>query len=181
MAHYIYIDGMKLRQKARAVVIDTSGNLLLVRPHGYRDGEWTLAGGGVEQGETPEEAIARELAEELGLTEWHELRRLEANNRFIYSKEHKLSRALDHDGQEAVMFLVRVDVGTPLTLQACEVADARWFASVQALRVLPVRAQSAVLETCLAEIATEESSQQAPTHESQEQTSLPQDGPRRAA
>lgn len=157
MAHYLHVDGMKLRQKARAVVIDTNGNLLLIRPHGYREGEWTLAGGGVEHGETPEEAIARELAEELGVTEWRELRRLEANNRFVYSKDHKRSRSLDHDGQDAVMFLVRIEVGTPLTLKASEVVDAEWFEPAKALQILPVRAQRIVLEACLAEIGMDES------------------------
>ncbi|WP_407701503.1 NUDIX hydrolase [Tsuneonella amylolytica] len=39
----------------RAVVLDEDGEVLLVRPHGYRDGEWTLAGGSVEEDESPVE------------------------------------------------------------------------------------------------------------------------------
>jgi 8-oxo-dGTP diphosphatase len=51
-----------------AVVVRGDGAILLVRrgrPPGL--GEWTLPGGKVERGETPSEAIVRELREETGL------------------------------------------------------------------------------------------------------------------
>ena len=59
------------RQIARAIVFDESGNYYFVRA--VRDDEFGKAtlietsGGGVEPGETPEEAIRRELKEELGV------------------------------------------------------------------------------------------------------------------
>lgn len=68
MTAYLHEGGLKLRQKVRAVVMSDSGEFLLVRPHGYRDGEWTLAGGGVEEGETPHQAMRREIAEKRGST-----------------------------------------------------------------------------------------------------------------
>lgn len=153
MTAYIESDGLRLRRKVRAVVLNEVGEVLLVRPHGYRDGEWTLAGGGVEEGESPVEAMRRELAEELGVGLEAELSELPVTNRFIYSAEHKAKRNLDHDGQDAVMFACRIEKRTQLALQVEEVADARWFAATDASATFPVAAQRDIFGACLFEIA----------------------------
>ena len=49
------------------MLTDTEGRVLLVR-HTYTDG-WYLPGGGVDRRESPEEALRRELAEELRITD----------------------------------------------------------------------------------------------------------------
>jgi mutator protein MutT len=51
-----------------AVVLDGAKVLLIKRGHAPLKGQWSLPGGGVEIGETLEQAIAREVLEETGLT-----------------------------------------------------------------------------------------------------------------
>jgi len=52
-----------------AVVFDRDGRLLLVRrANPPAQGTWSIPGGRVEAGETDEQAVLRELAEETGLT-----------------------------------------------------------------------------------------------------------------
>jgi len=59
--------GRPLRPAGRAVVLDASDRALLVQ-FDFLDGPlWALPGGGLEPGETPEHAIARELVEEVGV------------------------------------------------------------------------------------------------------------------
>lgn len=153
MSVFHHEGGLKLRQKVRAVIVNPIGEFLLVRPHGYREGEWALAGGGVEQGETVHQAMRREIAEELGVTLEGDPEELSVTHRFIYSDEHKAKRALDHDGQHATMFLVRLSQDTPLTIQAEEVAEARWFSRGDAEMAFPAEKQREIFNDCLAAIA----------------------------
>lgn len=153
MTAFIEDKGLRLRRKVRAVVINENGDVLLVRPHGYRDDEWTLAGGGVEDGESPVEAMRREIAEELGVALEAEPALLCVTNRFIYSAEHKAKRGLDHDGQDAAMFACRIAKDTPIRLQAEEIAEARWFAANDAEAAFPVETQRRIFSECMRAIS----------------------------
>lgn len=60
---------MKILLVVAAVIINPQGEILLAqRPEGKRlAGKWEFAGGKVEEGESPESALVRELREELGI------------------------------------------------------------------------------------------------------------------
>ena len=56
---------LQRREGADALVRDVRGRVLLVRR--ADDGRWAMPGGWVDPGETPEQAVVREVAEETGL------------------------------------------------------------------------------------------------------------------
>lgn len=60
---------MKILLVVAAILVNEKGEVLLAqRPEGKRlAGKWEFAGGKVEDGETPELALIRELKEELGI------------------------------------------------------------------------------------------------------------------
>lgn len=63
---------MKVVLVSAVALIDTDGRVLLAqRPEGKSmAGLWEFPGGKIEQGETPEVALIRELEEELGINTW---------------------------------------------------------------------------------------------------------------
>jgi len=60
---------MPLLLVAAAALIDDAGRVLVQQraPHWSMPGLWEFPGGKLEEGETPEAALARELSEELGV------------------------------------------------------------------------------------------------------------------
>lgn len=63
-------DGLPFRRAARVLLFDQQDRLLLVRGHDVGDPArswWFTVGGGIDPGESPQEAAIRELAEETGL------------------------------------------------------------------------------------------------------------------
>ena len=118
---------MRIRQGVRAVVLDPADRVLLVRFQFPETSLWATPGGGIEEGESPEEAIVRELAEEVGLDE------VELGP-WIWTREHVFP-FLDGrwDGQAERFVLVRTPAFEPAPrftveqLAAEYVAGMRWW------------------------------------------------------
>jgi TDG/mug DNA glycosylase family protein len=112
------------RPAARALVLDRRDRTLLVQ---FRDGTgqtwWATPGGGVDEGETLEQTIRRELAEEAGLTEF-EL------GPEIWTRDHTYAwYGLIYRQRERI-HLVRVDEHEPaptIDLAAEHVHEVRWW------------------------------------------------------
>ena len=102
---------------AGAVIFNDAGQVLLLK-HRFRAGSgWGIPGGFLEAGEHPEQALRRELREEVGL----ELEQVE-----IFT-----ARSFRKPRQVEVLFRARTNVA--VRPQAMEVERAEWFS----LRSLP--------------------------------------------
>jgi double-stranded uracil-DNA glycosylase len=60
------------RDAVRALILDEAGRVLTLRWERRGHTWWILPGGGIEKGETPDDALRRELDEELGLHEYEQ-------------------------------------------------------------------------------------------------------------
>ena len=61
----------EISQSVRAVFLTPTGTVLLMRIAGRRGDIWITPGGRIRPGESPMAALAREIAEETGLAEFH--------------------------------------------------------------------------------------------------------------
>ncbi|MDP4200703.1 MAG: NUDIX hydrolase [Bacteroidota bacterium] len=126
---------MRTRNQARGFVLNEAGHVLLVK---YEDTEpvnpaepeilhyWVLPGGGIEPGETYEQAVAREVLEETGVTVTEVGRRL-------YVLEKELIFAGSPHLMHAEYFFARC-LGQPEAFNADPdegIVDVRWWSYEQ--------------------------------------------------
>jgi ADP-ribose pyrophosphatase YjhB (NUDIX family) len=99
----------------RGLAVDEAGRVMLVR-HGYVAG-WHLPGGGVEHGQTAEEALAAEMAEEAGLE-------VKGAPELVGVYSHHAEHKFDH------VLLYRVPAWTPCAPRArkAEIVERGFFA-----------------------------------------------------
>jgi ADP-ribose pyrophosphatase YjhB (NUDIX family) len=117
---------LQIRQAVRGLLLDPSDAVLLVRFEFPAATWWALPGGGLDDGESAEVGLRRELHEELGLTDF-EL------GPHIWNREHIIPMITGHDGQLDQIHLVRVDRFEPEPmigwerLRAENVHEIRWW------------------------------------------------------
>jgi len=91
---------LRIRRAARAVILDDADRILLVRFEFPSEMVWATVGGGLEMGETHEDAIRREIAEEAGL----EITELGPE---VWTRTHVVPLGDRWDGQAERYYLVR--------------------------------------------------------------------------
>ena len=98
----------RLRPASRAVIVDDADRILLVRfDFGDRGVVWATPGGGIEEGESDEHALRRELSEEAGLEAF-------ALGPLVWTRTHHVPMGGGRwDGQSERYYVVRVAAFEP--------------------------------------------------------------------
>jgi 8-oxo-dGTP pyrophosphatase MutT (NUDIX family) len=123
-----------LRPRARVIISDTSGRVLLVQgmwKRWYDDDAWSLPGGGIDHGESPAQAAARELGEELGLA-------VAAADLQPIARKWLGAYGI---GGTVHVFGLTVQNGVAITPQVGEIVAARWYTAAE-LQSLPLRSDA---------------------------------------
>jgi 8-oxo-dGTP pyrophosphatase MutT (NUDIX family) len=93
---------IRIREAVRALILDPQDRVLLVRFEFPHRRVWALPGGGLEPGESPRDALRRELREEVGLEAFE-------CGPHLWTRLHRFASADGRfDGQREEVFLVRV-------------------------------------------------------------------------
>jgi ADP-ribose pyrophosphatase YjhB (NUDIX family) len=120
---------MKLRNEVQGVIFDQKDPklVLLVQKKDRRAAtlHWRLLKGGVDEGETEEEALRREIFEETGL-----------KNIKIMGQVHRYEFVFNEVRHTVSSFLVKADSGEPVRLQESELAGYAWTQVENANRLL---------------------------------------------
>jgi ADP-ribose pyrophosphatase YjhB (NUDIX family) len=111
---YQKISGKIMKQKGVKCFIECNGKILMVR-NTYANPEiWTFPGGRVQEGETLEEAVRREIKEEVGIT----------LGEVIKLEKYPATKKIVH------YFYSRVP-STKTAIDNAEIAEAAWFSPRQ--------------------------------------------------
>jgi 8-oxo-dGTP diphosphatase len=145
---------LRFREAVRALIVSPDDAVLLARfvfPSGVD--VWALPGGGLEDGETHEEGLRRELHEELGVTGVD-------IGPHVWDREHIVPMRTGHDGQRDRIHLIRCERFEPVPTIGWEamreeyVFDLRWWTVPEILERTDVRFVPRRLARHLTELLT---------------------------
>jgi ADP-ribose pyrophosphatase YjhB (NUDIX family) len=115
--------GKPLRPAVRMLMLDTDNRVLLTRFDWPHKSVWAPPGGGVETGESLEQAIRREVAEETGLTAFD-------LGPCVWFRDHWFADMEEWGGQSERIYLARVEPFEPesqVDLAGEHVGEIRWW------------------------------------------------------
>jgi len=124
-------NNLTYRQSTSAVILDVLGRILIVQKSSYKDNEWDIPGGGIEESEKPEVAIIRELKEELGCNKFEMIKTSRLTDRYEWPEEVINKKIAENKpvfrGQERTQFLVKF-LGEDFDLkpQTEEIREIKW-------------------------------------------------------
>lgn len=127
---------MNLRQNAAAVIENSKGLILACERRNIK-GAWQVPQGGIDEGESAEEAVLREIKEETGIDRQF-LKIVGRSSKVSYLFPHTVSWQSNkgkYDGQEQVYFRIKIaDSGWKLAEKTEEFVAFEWITKREMVR-----------------------------------------------
>jgi putative (di)nucleoside polyphosphate hydrolase len=126
-------DKLPYRNKSSAVIIDGENNFLLVQLHSYNDDNWNFCGGGIEEGEDEQQALLRELEEELGINDFEIVKKSNYSKQYdwpdwMIAGDIEKGKKNIYRGQEEAYFLVKFTGNKDeIKIKPDELRAAKWI------------------------------------------------------
>lgn len=128
------------RANAGACVIDGEGRVLALKRRGVADNAWQMPQGGIDAGETPRQAVLRELREETGLQPPDVELLAEHPDWLVYELPIEYRKPKVGWGQAQKWFLLRARPNAIVRPDGQEFDDHAWLAPAELLpRVIAFR------------------------------------------
>ena len=133
---------MNLRQNAAAVIENSQGLILACERRNIR-GAWQVPQGGIDEGESAEEAVLREIREETGI-ESEFLKIIARSSKVSYLFPRSVSWKSNkgkYDGQEQIYFHIKIaDSGWKLAKETEEFVAFEWITKREMVkRIVPFK------------------------------------------
>ncbi|MDD3160021.1 MAG: NUDIX domain-containing protein [Candidatus ainarchaeum sp.] len=121
---------MNYRKSVLAIIFNESNEFLMIR----EGKDFGFVQGGIEENETEEDAVNRELKEELNLTNFKIIRKCNYKNKYDYPKE--IQEKTSILGQEQTIFLIRY-LETNQIKKEEGISKIKWFKEKEVFDKLP--------------------------------------------
>ena len=115
------------RLNTMGVFLNKKGQVLAVE-RSDRPGGWQLPQGGIDEGETPQQAVVREMCEELGITpeDFSIVEQLPDTLRYDFPETLDAPIARRYRGQEQTVFILRFRQGAQPNIPASDGENRDW-------------------------------------------------------
>jgi putative (di)nucleoside polyphosphate hydrolase len=151
-------DKLPYRQGVVGVILNNHRKYLIVRSGNMKPGEWKFPSGGLEKGETGQQALLRELQEELGTNQYQVISQSKLLSQHDWPRE-VIQKRFEKDGkkyrgqQQQVFFLKYLGATKDIHPDPVEVRELKWVREDQLWQYLVLPNQKQEAELLLREFA----------------------------
>ncbi|MBI4262192.1 NUDIX domain-containing protein [Candidatus Uhrbacteria bacterium] len=127
----------RFRPNVAGILLNKNGAVLLIRRKMARDEHWQLPQGGIDAGETLEQAIRRECREEVGTDNFTVLKVLPDFHRYEWPKGHP---RYGYDGQSQTIFILQFQgTDAEIKIDEDEASGWKWYSKDDAIKTIYYR------------------------------------------